>query len=88
MSAQLKQRGYHVRRRKACRYMDEMTIDPIYPKSNLSKRLKQAEVVPYLLRNVVVDRPNQVWFIDITYIPMKHGFLYLTAIRDWYRMGT
>ena len=74
MSSQLKQRGYKVGRRKARKYMDEMDINPIYPKPNLSKRLKQAQVVPYLLRNAVIDRANQAWSIDITYIPMKHGF--------------
>ena len=84
MSAQLKLRGYQVGRRKAGRYMREMDITPIYPKMNLSKRMKQAKVCPYLLRNTVIDRPNQAWSIDITYIPMKHGFLYLTAIIDWY----
>ena len=84
MSSQLKMRGYHVGRKKARRYMDEMAIDPIYPKPNLSKRQKQAQVVPYLLRNAVIDTPNQAWSIDITYIPMKRGFLYLTAIIDWY----
>ena len=84
MSAQLKLRGYQVGRRKASRYMREMDITPIYPKMNLSKRMKQAKVCPYLLRNAVIDRPNQAWSIDITYIPMKHGFLYLTAIIDWY----
>ncbi len=84
MSAQLKMRGYHIGRKKARRYMNDMAIDPIYPKPNLSKRLKQAQVVPYLLRNAVIDRPNQAWSIDITYIPMKRGFLYLTAIIDWY----
>ena len=83
MSAQLKLRGYNVGRRKARRYMNEMAIDPIYPKMNLSKRQKLAEVMPYLLRNAVIDAPNQAWSIDITYIPMKHGFLYLTAIIDW-----
>ena len=45
---------------------------------------KQVKVCPYLLRNAVIDRPNQAWSIDITYIPIKHGFLYLTAIIDWY----
>ena len=64
--------------------MIEMGIDPIYPKMNLSKRMQQAKVCPYLLRNAVIDRPNQAWSIDITYIPIKHGFLYLTAIIDWY----
>lgn len=84
MSAQLKLRGYHIGRKRARRYMNEMAIDPIYPKPNLSKRMKQAQVVPYLLRNTVIERPNQAWSIDITYIPMKRGFLYLTAIIDWY----
>ena len=84
LSAQLKLRGYQVGRRKAGRYMREMNITPIYPKMNRSKRMKQAKVCPYLLRNAVIDRPNQAWSIDITYIPMKHGFLYLTAIIDWY----
>ena len=45
---------------------------------------QQAKVCPYLLRNAVIDRPNQAWSIDITYIPIKHGFLYLTAVIDWY----
>jgi putative transposase len=84
MSAQLKLRGYLVGRKKARRYMTEMAIDPIYPKMNLSKCQQKAAVVPYLLRSAVIDRPNQAWSIDITYIPIKRGFLYLTAIIDWY----
>ena len=84
LSAQLKKRGYQVGRRKMRRYMNEMGIDPIYPKMNLSKRMQQAKVCPYLLRNAVIDRPNQAWSIDITYIAIKHGFLYLTAVIDWY----
>ena len=84
LSAQLKKRGYQVGRRKTRRYMNEMGIDPIYPKMNLSKRIQQAKVCPYLLRNAVINRPNQAWPIDITYIPIKHGFLYLTAVIDWY----
>ena len=59
MSDQLKLRGYQVGRRKAGRYMREMDITPIYPKMNLSKRMKQAKVCPYLLRNAVIDRPHQ-----------------------------
>ena len=84
MSLQLKMRGHKVGRRKTRRYMTEMGIDPIYPKRNLSKRMQQAKVCPYLLRNAVIDRPNQAWSIDITYIPIKRGFLYLTAVIDWY----
>lgn len=84
MSAQLKSRGYHVGRRKARRYMNEMDIYPIYPKMNLSKRMQQAKACPYLLRNATIDKPNQAWSIDITYIPIKRGFLYLTAVIDWH----
>lgn len=84
MSSQLKYIGYSVGRRKARRYMMEMGINAIYPKMNLSKRMQQAKVCPYLLRNAVIIRPNQAWSVDITYIPIKHGFLYLTAVIDWY----
>ena len=64
--------------------MREMGIDAIYPRMNLSKRQQHAQVMPYLLKNVVITRPNQAWSVDITYVPIKHGFLYLTAIIDWY----
>ena len=84
MSAQLKCRGYHIGRKKARKWMTEIAIDSIYPKPNLSKCLQRAAVVPYLLRNADITRPNQAWSIDITYIPLKHSFLYLTAIIDWY----
>ena len=82
LSAQLKKRGHQVGRRKTRRYMNEMGIDPIYPKMNLSKRMRQAKVCPYLLRNAVIDRPNQVGSINITYIPIKRGFLYLTQYNN------
>ena len=59
MSVQLKNRGHHVGRRKARRFMNEMDIYPIYPKMNLSKRMQQAKVCPYLLCNAVIDAPNQ-----------------------------
>lgn len=85
MSSQLKNLGYLVGCRKACRYMTAMRIDAIYPKMNLSKRMQQAKVCPCLLRNAVISQPNQAWSIDITYIPIKRGFLYLTAVIDWYR---
>lgn len=83
MSKQLQKRGYHVGRRKARRYMTEMAIDPIYPKMNLSKRNQQHKVFPYLLRNAEITVPNEAWSIDITYIPIADGFVYLTAIIDW-----
>ena len=84
MLSQLKQRGYHVGRKKARRFMNEMGIDVIYPKMNLSKRMQAAKVCPYLLRNAVITRPNQAWSIDITYIPLRKGHVFLTAIIDWY----
>jgi putative transposase len=64
--------------------MDEMGIYAIYPKPNLSKPGKEHKRFPYLLKNKSILFPNQVWAIDITYIPMKHGHMYLTAIIDWY----
>ena len=66
------------------RLMDEMGVYAIYPKPNLSKPGKEHRRFPYLLRNKSILFPNQVWAIDITYIPMKHGHMYLTAIIDWY----
>ena len=85
MSAQLKARNYHAGRRKIFHYMNEMDIYPIYPKMNLSKRMQHAKVCPYLLRNATINKPNQAWSIDITYISIRRGFLYLTAIIDWHR---
>lgn len=84
ITKQLKRKNFKVGRRKVRRYMQEMCINAIFPGPNLSKRLQYAKVVPYLLRNAVIIRPNQAWSIDITYIALKHGFIYLTAIIDWY----
>lgn len=66
------------------RYMHEMGIVAFYPGPNLSKRDQKAKVHPYLLRYMKIERPNQVWSIDITYIGMPTGFVYMTAIIDWY----
>lgn len=82
MSAQLKSKGYHVGRRKTRRFMNEMDIYPIYPKMNLSKRMQQAKVCPYLLRNAIIDKSGMVYRHYI--IPIRRGFLYLTAIIDWH----
>jgi putative transposase len=70
--------------RKVRRLLRKMGIEAIYPKKNLSRRGLVKYVRPYLLRGLTIDRPNQVWAIDITYIPMKEGFMYLTAIIDIY----
>ena len=61
MSAQLKSKGYHVGRRKTKCFMNEMDIYPIYPKMNLSKRIQQAKVCPYLLRNAIIDKSGMVY---------------------------
>jgi putative transposase len=76
--------GFFVNPKRARRLLRKMRIWPIFPKRNLSK-LGQAQYVrPYLLRNLKVEQPNQVWAIDITYVPMAKGFMYLTAIIDHY----
>jgi putative transposase len=64
--------------------MKKMGIEALYRKPNLSKRHGAHPIYPYLLRNLVIDRPNQVWATDITYIPMRRGFVCLVAILDWY----
>ncbi len=60
-----------------------MGLCAIYQAPNTSKPHPEHRIYPYLLRRMVIDRPNQVWCSDITYIPMRHGFLYLVAIMDW-----
>lgn len=84
MSEQLKKSGINVGRKLTRRYMAEMDINAIYPKMNLSKRLKQAKACPYLLREAKIEYINQAWSIDITYIPINRGYAYLTAIIDWH----
>ncbi len=64
--------------------MQEMSISAIYPKPNLSKPTKGHKIYPYLLRKAVITRANQAWSIDITYIKLRRGFIYLTAIIDWH----
>lgn len=73
-----------VGRRLIKRYMGEMGIYAMCPKPNLSKRNKQHKIYPYLLRNLEINRSNQVWAVDITYIKMGRSHMYLTAIIDWY----
>ena len=75
--------GQLITRKVVRRLMNRMAIQAIYPKVNLSKRNAKEAIMPYLLRNYDVNYPNQVWSIDITYIPMPHGHMYLTAIIDW-----
>lgn len=73
-----------VGRKRIQRLMRLMGLVSVAPKPNTSKRNKAHKIYPYLLRGLVIDRPNQVWCTDITYIPMQGGFVYLVAIMDWY----
>lgn len=75
-----------VSRKRVQRLMRIMGIQAIYPKKNLSKPGKGTEhkIYPYLLKNIEINKPNKVWAIDITYIRLAHGFVYLVAIIDWY----
>jgi len=76
--------GLVVARKRIKSLMRKMGIVPIYPKPNTSRPNKTHQTYPYLLRGLKIDRPNQVWCADISYIPMAQGFLYLVAIMDWY----
>ena len=76
--------GYPIGRKLVRRYMQEMRIYALYPKPNLSLPNRQHKIYPYLLHHLAIDRPNQVWSIDITYIPMGRSSMYLTAIIDWH----
>ena len=84
LAVKLHSEGYTVGRKLIRSYMQEMGIHAVYPKPNLSKRNYKEAIVPYLLKNKVISFPNQVWSIDITYIKMPHGHMYLTAIIDWF----
>lgn len=84
MQDELLDLGHKAGHQRIRRLLRKMSIEAIYPKKNLSKRGKAKYVRPYLLRGMKIEQPNQVWAIDITYIPMKKGFMYLTAIIDIY----
>ena len=73
-----------VNRKRIQRLMRILGIEALYPKPNLSRPAPGHEIYPYLLRGVSIERPNQVWSTDITYIPMHGGFLYLVAVMDWF----
>ena len=84
MAAVLRREGWAVNRKRAKRLMRVMAIEAIYQKPNTSKGHPDHKVYPYLLRGLTIDRPNQVWCADITYIPMAKGFVYLVAVMDWF----
>jgi transposase InsO family protein len=80
----LQREGEVIGKNTVADYMRQMGIEAIFPGPNLSKRAKSASVYPYLLRNVTAGFPNHVWGIDITYIRLQHGWMYLVAVLDWY----
>src|SRR2546429_2126953 len=84
IEAQLRREGMVINRKTVQRHMREMGIVAIYPGPNLSRRQHKEQVFPYLLRNLTINAPNQVWGIDITYIRMLKGWMYLVAVLDWY----
>lgn len=84
ITAMLHAEGVSVHRNTVQKHMREMGIQAIYPKPNVSRRNTEHRVYPYLLKNLTILHPNHVWGIDITYIRMHQGWMYLVAILDWY----
>ena len=83
LSRLLKREGKPVGRKRVSTLMQRMDIHALYRKPNTSKRHPAHQVYPYLLRNLEIVQPNHVWAADITYIPMRRGFVYLFAVLDW-----
>ena len=80
----LRKQGHEVNRKRTQRLMRKMGLEGMAPGPSTSRPSVGHKVYPYLLRDVVIERPNQVWSSDITYIPMRDGFLYLVAVMDWF----
>jgi putative transposase len=84
MARYLRRKGYGVNRKRVRRLMQKMGLMAIYQKPHTSQPHPEHKVYPYLLRNLEITAPNEVWCADVTYIPMRRGFLYLVAVMDWY----
>ena len=84
MTAWLRREGQEVNRKRVQRLMRLMGLEAIYPKPRLSVGGAGHKVYPYLLRGVAIERADQVWSTDITYVPLPPGFMYLAAVIDWY----
>ena len=84
MQGLLKQEGFEIGRKHTATLMKKMGVEALYRRPNTSKPEPGHKIYPYLLRDVKVVRPNQVWATDISYIPMARGFVYLTAVIDWF----
>jgi putative transposase len=84
MTDWVRDRGHNVNQKRVARLMRQMGLQAITPGPHTSKPSPSHKIYPYLLRGVSIDRVNQVWSTDITYIPMQHGFMYLAAVIEWY----
>jgi putative transposase len=84
MTAWLERQGESVNRKRVQRLLRIMGLEAIYPKPRLSVAGRGHRIFPYLLREVRIERPDQVWSTDITYVPLARGFMYLAAVIDWY----
>jgi putative transposase len=84
IARELRERDFRVNRKRVQRLMRLMGLESVAPKPNTSKPNEEHPVYPYLLRGLTIERPNQVWAADITYIPLARGFAYLVAIMDWH----
>jgi putative transposase len=84
MTAWLRAGGHEVNHKRVARLMRRMGLQAIYPKPRLSQGGPEHKVYPYLLHGLEIRHPNQVWSTDITYIRLRHGFVFLVAIMDWY----
>jgi putative transposase len=84
MTAYLRRQGYDVNHKRIQRLMRKMGLQAIYPRPKTSRAAQERKCYPYLLRDLKIDRPNFVWSADITYVPMRQGFMYLVAVIDWY----
>ena len=83
MARHLRREGYVIGRKRIRRLLAKMGLAPIYQRPRTTVPHPEHQIFPYLLREMVIDRPNQVWCADITYLPMRRGFLYLVAVMDW-----
>ncbi len=84
MTAYLGRQGVQVNVKRVRRLMRKMGLEAVYPKPKLSQRTPEHRVYPYLLRDLPIARPNQVWCTDITHIRLVAGFVYLMVIMDWF----
>ena len=84
MTAHLRRQGYQVNGKRIRRLMRLMGLQAIYPKPRTTLATKDHQIYPYLLRDLEITLPNQVWSADITYVPMRRGFMYLVAVLDWF----